>query len=366
VTEGLLAAQWMAAGVMPTTVQTWREAGIEASEAVRWHEMGYGLEAARAEKRKGLGPEQAFAQSNPRQLGGSGFASRVSVASSRWVSRTGTPMQAFHQSGVDSRVMHGYMQRQWFDEDAKAWALQGIEAADAYTWHELGLTPVEAGRLAMQGRTPGEVIGEWWGAGVPFDEVAEWIGAGLSSAEALEQRSRGITADHAAALRALRQQEIPPPRDSSVPPTLISPQGPPGSERSGPPPENEEEARAEVVDAFGRMLDVNDEDGSIQAVDGGSNLGAPLAEAGQRHGVGPDPLTRTVSVDSMRFINDHEARVVYSVMISGPFSGSPMLRGRPGRAILVDGEWKVARETFCLFLQMAGVECPPRDENPPS
>ena len=36
---------------------------------------------------------------------------------------------------------------------------------------------------------------------------------------------------------------------------------------------------------------------------------------------------------------------MYSVTISGPLSGTPMIKGRLGRAVLVDGEWKVARET---------------------
>jgi hypothetical protein len=37
-----------------------------------------------------------------------------------------------------------------------------------------------------------------------------------------------------------------------------------------------------------------------------------------------------------------------------------MLRHRQGKAVVVDGVWKVACETFRLFIQTAGVECPPR------
>jgi hypothetical protein len=37
--------------------------------------------------------------------------------------------------------------------------------------------------------------------------VADWIGAGLSPQEAADQRARGITAEQAAALRALRDSD---------------------------------------------------------------------------------------------------------------------------------------------------------------
>jgi hypothetical protein len=359
--EGLHAAQWSTAGVGPETVKSWRDSGIEASEAVRWHEMGCDADEARAEKRKGNGPEEAFSQSHPRQGGGSGVVRTSRLISQQGMLGTSGPIQAFHQSGGDPRVIHSYLQHQWFDEEAMAWATRGIEAADAYTWHEIGLTPDEAGRLALQGRMPGEVIREWWSAGIPFDEVAEWIGAGLSAREAVDQRAKGITAEQAAALRALRREEGVPQRDPTLRPELLGRQGPPGSERPGPSPDDEEAARAEIEHAFECMLEVEEGSNALPMVDGGSNLASCLAEAGARHGVDPDQSARTVSVDSLRFINDHEARVIYSIVISGPFSFNPMLRGRQGKATLVEGEWKVARETFCMFMQLAGVECPPRE-----
>ena len=353
VMEGLTAAQWMAAGVDPTTLQQWLDAGIDASEAALWHEMGFDIDGARTEKAKGLGPTDALAQAQ---------------AARRSASSGGTRNMLIVQSGVanighrgDPRVMHGYHLRQWVDEEAMKWASQGIEAADAYTWHALGLTPVEAGRLAVQGRGPGDVIREWWSTGIPFDEVADWIGAGLTSTEALKQRSDGITAEQAAALRALRRQEPAPKQDPSDPGQMIFPQGPPGSFVPGPPPEDEEAARAAVEDVFCRMLDVDETDGSIPAVDEGEKLGPLLEAAGQRHGVSRDTEKTTVNVDGIRFVNDHEARVVYSLTVNGPFSGSPMLRGRQGRAILVEGEWKVARDSFAAFMQVAGFNLPPRE-----
>ena len=196
----------MAAGVDPTTLPQWLDAGIDASEAALWHEMGYDIDGAKAEKAKGLGPTDAFAQAQAP----SRAARRVTVTGGGTVDCTW--WTSGFGPGGDPRVMHGYHMRQWIDEEAMQWAAQGIEAADAYTWHALGLTPAEAGRLAIQGRGPGDVIREWWGAGIPFDEVAEWIGAGLTSTEALNQRAQGITAEQAAALRALRNRSRRPSR----------------------------------------------------------------------------------------------------------------------------------------------------------
>ena len=67
----------------------------------------------------------------------------------------------------------------------------------------------------------------------------------------------------------------------------------------------------------------------------------------------------TVTADLVRFVNDHEARVSYTVVVGPPQNMN--LGGRIGRAVLVEGVWKVARETFCEFMQMAGVECPPAE-----
>jgi len=193
--DGLLAAQWQTSGATPDTVRDWQAAGIDAPEAVRWHEFGFNLVDARGHKRNGLGPEEAFTRqhqahntpavnvvrSRPMMGSGRGFAVGVGLP--------GGPLARFHQSGVDPQIIQGYLQHHWIDEAAEEWARHGIEAQDAYVWFDLGLTAAEAGRLVIQGRTPGDVVREWWIAGIPFEEVAEWIGAGLSAREAVEHRA---------------------------------------------------------------------------------------------------------------------------------------------------------------------------------
>jgi hypothetical protein len=191
VADGLCAAQWSVARVTPATVGDWRAAGLDAIDAVRCHEMGYDLAAAREFKRRGLTPEQAFTQwRSPTR----GPMTRVGVAFAR-----------MHELKVPPQVIRTYLQANWTDEEALAWARQHVPADVAKLWLALGLTPAEGAELTRAGRTPAEVVREWWRAGIPYDEVADWLGAGLTAAEAVEQRARGITVEHAATLRALRR-----------------------------------------------------------------------------------------------------------------------------------------------------------------
>jgi hypothetical protein len=197
VTEALLAAQWQAAAVRPDTVRSWLDAKIGPGEAIRWHEFGYDLEAAKEHAKRGESPDQVYQQRH------------VSQGMSAMVRASALPMhegiQRFMRSGASHELMRGYLEAQWFDDEAIAWAKEGIQAYDARLWQEIGLVAVEAGELRKADQTPASVIRDWWRAGIPFDEVAEWIGAGLTVEEAVAQRASGVTVEQAAALRALRR-----------------------------------------------------------------------------------------------------------------------------------------------------------------
>ena len=370
--EGIEAAQWQTAGASPETVGDWQALGIGSNEAVRWHEYGFSLDQARVHKRHGRGPADALRLINPPthnvvQAAGGGSSVAIFRSGSRGAmvaggGGIGGPLQRFHQSGADPRLIHGYLQCGWIDDDAVEWARHGVEAADAYLWFELGLKPPEAGRLVLEGRGPADVVREWWSSGIPFEEAADWIGAGLSAPEAIEQRANGITAEHAASLRALRLEDAEdPPRDPLA--HVLARRGPPGARVFGPPPEDPDAARAAVEAAYAEMLSA-DETGNVGAVDGGSNLGACLAEARDRHRimVGDSMPGATVRADVVRFVNDHEARVLFTISVGPPVNQS--FGGRVGGAALVGGVWKVARETFCEFMQMAGVQCPSHPDGP--
>lgn len=202
VQDALMAAQWQAAGVRPDTVRGWLDAKIGAGEAIRWHEFGYNLETAREHAQRGEGPDDVFQKRHQtlqigpmtRAAGGTGGGGAMAQG-----------IQRFMQSGASHELLRGYIDEQWFDDEALAWAKEGITAADARLWQTIGLTAIEAGELRKADQKPATVIRDWWRAGIPFDEVADWIGAGLSVQEAVDQRASGVTVEQAAALRALRR-----------------------------------------------------------------------------------------------------------------------------------------------------------------
>jgi hypothetical protein len=200
------AVRWKIAGVDPSTVREWIYAEIDAGEAVVWAELGFNAARARVNKRAGRTPIQAYGSehrvqsvSTPSPAGGLGFAGRH-------------PHHQFMQAVMgrnpqQRQIAHSYMFRQWFDDEAIAWAIHGIDAGDAIAWRELGLTPIEAQRQQAQGASAMQTAKAWWKAGIPVDEVADWIGAGLTPEEACEQRSNGVTVEQAAVLRSLRRSE---------------------------------------------------------------------------------------------------------------------------------------------------------------
>lgn len=190
VTTGLTAAQWAIAGVTPSTVAGWRDAGISPADAVRWHEFGVGLRAAAEFRARGITPEQAWSQ----RTHGTDDPADIEVVH-RW-----------REAGVAGPVLSSYLLRQWLDDAALEWARQGVDAADAMGWRELGLTAAEGGELARSGRRPVAELREWWRVGIPFEEVADWLGAGLGPDEAAGHRANGVTVEQASRLRDQRRR----------------------------------------------------------------------------------------------------------------------------------------------------------------
>ena len=208
VTAPIDAVRWKIAGVDPGTIREWVYAEIDASEAVVWAELGFNAARARVHKRAGRTPVQAYgsehrAQSVPIALG-TGAPGAPTDARHKF-------MQALSGRGLKQRghIIHSYLSRQWFDDEAIAWAMHDFDATDAIAWKELGLTPTEAQRQQDQGATAMQTAKAWWRAGIPVDEVADWIGAGLTPDEARAQRANGVTVEHAAVLRSLRRNEGP-------------------------------------------------------------------------------------------------------------------------------------------------------------
>lgn len=208
VTAPIDAVRWKVAGVDPRAVREWIYAEIDAREAVVWAELGFDAARARVNKRAGRTPVQAY--------GGERRAPAVSMISSSVAPGMARHHPSQRRQFVDAvmkrhpqgqQVAHGYWARQWIDDEAIAWAMHGIDAADALAWKELGLTPIEAERQQQQGNTAMQTAKAWWQAGIPVEEVADWIGAGLTPDEAACQRRKGVTVEQAAVLRSLRKGE---------------------------------------------------------------------------------------------------------------------------------------------------------------
>jgi hypothetical protein len=68
----------------------------------------------------------------------------------------------------------------------------------------------------------------------------------------------------------------------------------------------------------------------------------------------PD-FVNDITVERVRFVDAEEAEVDLAIWVAGATTPT---RER-GHAVLVDGDWRVSRETLCRFAERAGVACPP-------
>jgi hypothetical protein len=126
----------------------------------------------------------------------------------------------------------------------------------------------------------------------------------------------------------------------------------------GPPPRNESRARAEVIEAI--------EVASAGASTREERLSRIADSEGQEElrreilvHFPQTPLDKiTARVEEVKFLNRITAAVRYTIVLPG--YSIPEIPNRIGRVVLVDGTWKVTRETACADLVLGGVTCPPR------
>jgi hypothetical protein len=129
-----------------------------------------------------------------------------------------------------------------------------------------------------------------------------------------------------------------------------------GVRRVGPPPADPDSARAGIASAFSAHGTSSQDGRSVPTVERGDNLGPVLAEAKERHrDTVPETADVAVSVDEIEFIDPSHAAVWFTISVDG----RALLGSDLGDAVLVDGEWKMARSTFCGLMARAGVACPP-------
>ena len=121
-------------------------------------------------------------------------------------------------------------------------------------------------------------------------------------------------------------------------------------------PEGADEARAQIRAAFAASRVPSDGGRSVPAVEKGHDLGPTLSLANERHrAVIADGSDVLISADEIHFYDQERALVSFSILMGERL----LLGGQQGEALLIDGEWKMARSTFCRLMNLAGIECPP-------
>jgi hypothetical protein len=124
---------------------------------------------------------------------------------------------------------------------------------------------------------------------------------------------------------------------------------------TGPPPDDEENARIEVRAAFERMGEVSADGTAAVSVQRGENLGPCV---GQARRLIPQGQTPSIRVEKIKFLRADEA-VVWTTILLDINVVVPLTEGR---AVFVDGQWKVSRATFCERMATSGITCPPPPE----
>lgn len=95
------------------------------------------------------------------------------------------------------------------------------------------------------------------------------------------------------------------------------------------------------------------------AIERGGSLVATMNEVGERY-----PASSVdVVVNSIRLLSEDEAEVHFAVLLAR-FGPSGLQRA--GHAVRTSDGWKVARDTWCDLIGLAGVTCPPPEEDAPA
>lgn len=126
----------------------------------------------------------------------------------------------------------------------------------------------------------------------------------------------------------------------------------------GPPeqPDDPQRAAAEIRSAFARAFTGDaPAEAVLSAVEDGLSLAGPLAEA-RRLQPAVTSTTR-VDVDGVQFRDRSRAVVPYRLSWRGENTGLGPPLSLTGLAVLQGGTWRVARESYCEVLRLAGARC---------
>lgn len=103
----------------------------------------------------------------------------------------------------------------------------------------------------------------------------------------------------------------------------------------------------EITDAFVTFFDGNTPaDKKITLVENGSTFATAITQQASS----PMAAGSTAAVADVKLDDTTNATVTYSILING----SPALPNQNGKAVNIDGQWKVAAATYCGLLKIQG------------
>lgn len=104
---------------------------------------------------------------------------------------------------------------------------------------------------------------------------------------------------------------------------------------------------------FGSQLPIAEK---CRAIERGDNLASVMEEVVARYAPARE---MDVSVDYVRFVSEDEAEVHF-VLFPGRFGPGGL--NQTGHAVVVDGQWKLSRDTYCRLVRLIGIQCPPPED----
>ena len=121
---------------------------------------------------------------------------------------------------------------------------------------------------------------------------------------------------------------------------------------TGKTPVDVERAEIEIRAAFAGLSE--EDDGSLPNVEAGDGLAATARRAAERHAGG----VVVIEVREIKFLTEVRAVVVFVIVID---DDRVLLGETVGEAVVSNGRWRVARNTFAQLMRLAGVG-PPEPE----
>jgi hypothetical protein len=126
-----------------------------------------------------------------------------------------------------------------------------------------------------------------------------------------------------------------------------------GAPPAGPPPADEAAARAAVTATVMAWAEAVRSGGArFDLIDDPHGLDVAVGEA--RRNVPRELAEHSVEVSLVQFLDATHAQVTYTLLVPGN-----AFRDRVGQVVLVNGTWKLTRETICTDLLLASATCPP-------